>query len=98
MSRDPRSRCPWCGDDPLYVAYHDTEWGVPVHDDRTLFEALVLDGAPRNLDLLRPELLVALPTFAFAWWMRSLGGTVVVGMLLFWLAGKADPLWFTWLR
>jgi len=36
-------RCPWCGDDPLYVAYHDREWGVPVRDDRTLFEFLILE-------------------------------------------------------
>ena len=40
---------------------------------------------------MRPELWVALPTFIFAWWTRSLGGTVVVGMLLFWLAGKLGP-------
>lgn len=45
----PRSRCWWAGDDPLYVAYHDTEWGVPVHDDRTLFEFLVLEGAQAGL-------------------------------------------------
>lgn len=38
-------RCAWCGNDPLYVAYHDTEWGVPSHDDRHLFEMLVLEGA-----------------------------------------------------
>lgn len=42
-------RCPWCGDDPLYVAYHDHEWGVPVHDDRHLFEALILEGAQAGL-------------------------------------------------
>lgn len=36
-------RCPWCGDDPLYVRYHDEEWGIPVHDDRTLFEFLTLE-------------------------------------------------------
>ena len=46
---DGLSRCPWCGDDPLYVAYHDTEWGVPVHDDRLLFEFLVLEGAQAGL-------------------------------------------------
>ena len=63
-----------------------------------LLPVLVLGGAPRHIDLLRPELWVALPTFAFAWWKRSLGGTVVVGMLLFWFAGKIDPLWFAWLR
>ena len=42
-------RCPWCGDDPLYVAYHDLEWGVPVRDDRTLFEFLTLEGAQAGL-------------------------------------------------
>jgi DNA-3-methyladenine glycosylase I len=44
-----RERCPWCGADPLYVAYHDHEWGVPVHDDRALFEFLVLEGAQAGL-------------------------------------------------
>jgi len=43
------SRCPWCGDDPLYVRYHDNEWGVPVHDDRKLFEMLILEGAQAGL-------------------------------------------------
>jgi DNA-3-methyladenine glycosylase I len=42
-------RCPWAGDDPLYREYHDREWGVPVHDDRTLFEFLVLEGAQAGL-------------------------------------------------
>ena len=42
-------RCAWCGDDPLYVAYHDSEWGVPVHDDHTLFEFLMLEGAQAGL-------------------------------------------------
>ena len=42
-------RCGWCGTDPLYVAYHDREWGVPVHDDRKLFEFLVLEGAQAGL-------------------------------------------------
>jgi len=42
-------RCTWCGNDPLYVAYHDTEWGVPSHDDRHLFEMLVLEGAQAGL-------------------------------------------------
>jgi DNA-3-methyladenine glycosylase I len=42
-------RCPWCGDDPLYVSYHDEEWGVPVYDDRLLFAKLVLDGAQAGL-------------------------------------------------
>ncbi len=42
-------RCDWCGSDPLYVAYHDEEWGVPVHDDRKLFEFLVLESAQAGL-------------------------------------------------
>ena len=42
-------RCAWCGTDPLYVAYHDTEWGVPVHDDALLFEMLCLEGAQAGL-------------------------------------------------
>ena len=44
-----RKRCGWCGDDPLYVAYHDEEWGVPVFDDQTLFEFLILEGAQAGL-------------------------------------------------
>ena len=43
------ARCPWAGSDPLYVAYHDEEWGVPVHDDRRLFEMLTLEGAQAGL-------------------------------------------------
>jgi DNA-3-methyladenine glycosylase I len=43
------TRCKWCGDDPLYVAYHDREWGVPQHDDRRLFEMLILEGAQAGL-------------------------------------------------
>jgi len=43
------TRCAWCGDDPLYQAYHDTEWGVPLHDDRALFELLTLEGAQAGL-------------------------------------------------
>jgi DNA-3-methyladenine glycosylase I len=42
-------RCGWCGTDPLYVAYHDEEWGIPVRDDRTLFEFLILEGAQAGL-------------------------------------------------
>lgn len=42
-------RCWWCGDDPLYQSYHDNEWGVPVHDDRDLFEFLCLEGAQAGL-------------------------------------------------
>lgn len=42
-------RCGWCGTDPLYVAYHDEEWGVPQHDDHRLFEKLILEGAQAGL-------------------------------------------------
>ncbi|HEV8676209.1 MAG TPA: DNA-3-methyladenine glycosylase I [Methylomirabilota bacterium] len=45
-------RCAWVGADPLYVAYHDREWGVPVHDDRVLFEFLILEGAQAGLSWL----------------------------------------------
>jgi len=44
-----KSRCWWPGEDPLYVAYHDTEWGVPEHDARALYEKLVLDGFQAGL-------------------------------------------------
>jgi DNA-3-methyladenine glycosylase I len=43
------TRCAWAGEDPLYIAYHDLEWGVPVHDDRALFEFLILEGAQAGL-------------------------------------------------
>jgi DNA-3-methyladenine glycosylase I len=43
------TRCWWSGEDPLYIEYHDTEWGVPVHDDRVLFEFLLLEGAQAGL-------------------------------------------------
>ncbi|HEY9215423.1 MAG TPA: DNA-3-methyladenine glycosylase I [Ancylobacter sp.] len=46
---DGITRCQWCGTDPLYVAYHDTEWGVPEYDDRALFEKLILDGFQAGL-------------------------------------------------
>ncbi|MBA4357845.1 MAG: DNA-3-methyladenine glycosylase I [Desulfovibrio sp.] len=53
---DPRPRCPWCltgvRPDPVYVRYHDQEWGVPLHDDRALFELLVLEGAQAGLNWL----------------------------------------------
>ncbi len=45
----PLVRCAWCGESPLYQAYHDTEWGVPLHDDRALFELLTLEGAQAGL-------------------------------------------------
>ena len=45
-------RCTWCGEDPLYVDYHDTEWGVPEYDSRTLWEKLILDGFQAGLSWL----------------------------------------------
>jgi len=45
-------RCPWCGSDPLYLAYHDQEWGVPLHDEQRLFEMLTLEGAQAGLSWL----------------------------------------------
>lgn len=44
-----KTRCTWAGNDPLMIAYHDKEWGVPVHDDRVLFEFLILEGAQAGL-------------------------------------------------
>jgi DNA-3-methyladenine glycosylase I len=49
MAGRKKVRCGWCGTDPLYVGYHDEEWGVPVRDDRRLFEFLVLEGAQAGL-------------------------------------------------
>jgi DNA-3-methyladenine glycosylase I len=49
MQRADAVRCGWCGSDPLYVSYHDQEWGVPLHDDRMLFEFIVLEGAQAGL-------------------------------------------------
>jgi DNA-3-methyladenine glycosylase I len=47
-----KKRCPWAKSDPLYIQYHDTQWGVPVHDDQKLFEMLVLEGAQAGLSWL----------------------------------------------
>ena len=49
MAKREVVRCGWCGADPLYVAYHDEEWGVPVRDDQKLFEFLILEGAQAGL-------------------------------------------------
>ena len=49
---DGRARCSWCGDDPLYVAYHDREWGRPTADDRYLFEKIFLEGFQSGLSWL----------------------------------------------
>ena len=47
-----KTRCSWCGQDALYIKYHDKEWGVPVHSDRKLFEFLILEGAQAGLSWL----------------------------------------------
>jgi DNA-3-methyladenine glycosylase I len=47
-----KNRCHWAGDDPDYIAYHDREWGVPVHDDRKHFEMLTLEGFQAGLSWL----------------------------------------------
>lgn len=52
VGTDGISRCWWCGDDPLYVQYHDTEWGRPMHDDRRLFEKICLEGFQSGLSWL----------------------------------------------
>ncbi len=49
VSPPDKPRCAWASSDPLYIAYHDTVWGVPVHDDRVLFEFLLLEGAQAGL-------------------------------------------------
>ena len=49
---ETRDRCPWCGTDPLYMSYHDHEWGVPLHDEQRLFEMLTLEGAQAGLSWL----------------------------------------------
>jgi DNA-3-methyladenine glycosylase I len=50
--KEIKTRCKWCGEDALYRAYHDNEWGVPVHEDRLLFEFLILEGAQAGLSWL----------------------------------------------
>jgi DNA-3-methyladenine glycosylase I len=62
------SRCPWPGSDPLYIDYHDQEWGTPVHEDRRLFEFLTLEGAQAGLSWItvlrkRPAYRVAFAGF-----------------------------------
>ncbi len=49
MTSDARTRCGWSEGDPLYTAYHDTEWGLPLRDERALFELLILEGAQAGL-------------------------------------------------
>jgi len=84
-----RRRCPWCGVDPIYVTYHDDEWGVPETNDRALFEKLILDGFQAGLswiivlrkreafrrafDNFEPELLVRYSSRKVASLMRDAG-------------------------
>ncbi len=49
MESNSLKRCNWCGNDPLYIKYHDEEWGKPVHDDLVLFEFMILEGAQAGL-------------------------------------------------
>jgi DNA-3-methyladenine glycosylase I len=49
MAKKEKVRCGWCGTDAVYIAYHDEEWGVPIHDDRLLFEFLILEGFQAGL-------------------------------------------------
>ena len=49
---ESKTRCKWVGDDPIYIEYHDKEWGVPIYDDRLLFEFLILEGAQAGLSWL----------------------------------------------
>ena len=49
MTKAAKTRCAWSGDDPLYIDYHDREWGVPLRDDRALFEMFILEGAQAGL-------------------------------------------------
>jgi DNA-3-methyladenine glycosylase I len=68
MTSPTTTRCTWAGTDPLYCSYHDHEWGVPVHDERTLFEFLVLEGAQAGLSWItilrkRPAYRIAFDQF-----------------------------------
>jgi len=49
MTNTSKHRCPWCGTDPTYIKYHDEEWGIPVYNDKTLFEFIILEGAQAGL-------------------------------------------------
>ena len=65
-----KQRCAWCGDDPLYIAYHDKEWGVPVFDDAILFEFLTLETFQAGLSWItvlrkRENFLAAFDAFDY---------------------------------
>lgn len=70
LKTDNKVRCPWPADDPLYINYHDNEWGVPVHNDRKLFEFLLLEGFQAGLSwrtilVKRPNFRKAFDNFDF---------------------------------
>jgi DNA-3-methyladenine glycosylase I len=78
-----KPRCTWCGDDPLYCHYHDSEWGVPLHDDRKLFEFLILEGAQAGLSWItvlrkREQYRVAFDDFDVARIARYDAGKIAV--------------------
>ena len=50
--KNKQNRCTWCLNDPIYLKYHDEEWGVPLHDDKKLFEFIILEGAQAGLSWL----------------------------------------------
>ena len=85
MTRDVVSRCPWPGEDPLYVAYHDDEWGVPERDDRALYEKLVLDGFQAGLSwitILRKRVVpVAFADFAAETGVAVKAGDIDIGVM-----------------
>jgi DNA-3-methyladenine glycosylase I len=64
-------RCPWAGDDPDYIAYHDNEWGVPLHDETRLFEMLILEGFQAGLSWI--TILKKRPAFARAFCQWDVG-------------------------
>jgi branched-subunit amino acid transport protein len=78
----------WYGIGHLHPTLVSHFFPVTSPDAPLVFPELVTGGNPRHLDFSQPQLWVALPTFLFALKTKSLGGTVVVGMLLFWMVGK----------
>jgi hypothetical protein len=92
LHTDGKTRCPWPGEDPFYVAYHDTEWGVPEYDDRALYEKLILDGFQAGLSWI--TILRKRENFRAAF-----GGDGVTTARATGWSGAAtiapDPVWFT---
>ncbi|MFT5100431.1 MAG: DNA-3-methyladenine glycosylase I, partial [Planctomycetaceae bacterium] len=66
MAKHTQQRCDWCRGDELYEAYHDEEWGVPLHDDRKLFEFLILEGAQAGLSWI--TVLRKRENYRYAYW------------------------------